>query len=356
MKIFKSKFTLSLIDEYQDKMYMEDKKKAADKYYFYHALIIFILLIIILGYNLYNSNAIFKEYSMYVTFSLTVIFSFSYIAVFITVIRVKNRTFKLWINYMNYFTLPWVCIFIRDILTYYDIPNKQEYSSIILMIEVLLRITWLLTDLLDFTDSLIINSIRYLIFLMTYLYEYDRNYFSIIQYLILLFFISLITYFYTLNKKTLFFVRNLYESKYKQCVDIFENMSSGFIRIKDGKIVYMNKTFYEIMDGKENNTLTAKNLIDGEIDERSYSDEMLNKILNNITHVYNDRESSIKFEFEEFKKNSQINNFKFIGFTKIKINEIVEIHFEVWCRYFYRFGGNCGFEFLLNNVTQVNAY
>jgi signal transduction histidine kinase/CheY-like chemotaxis protein len=138
--------------------------------------------------------------------------------------------------------------------------------------------------------------------------------------------------------------------KNKRCLNILENMSSGFVSISNGVVRYINTTFLNILE--MNNTIFNK--------ETQY--QKVFSLLGNLTtdiSVFSrearvDSNSCLTELYNYLNKIShgEENKFHYLGSTIFITDNCSKIYFEVFGRRITE-GEEDQFEFLFNDVTRV---
>lgn len=166
------------------------------------------------------------------------------ILVFVT----KNRIVQAYVNYSNYLFISFPLFLTRGIMLNTKDADSNVYA-LLFVLEYVGRISWVFLLMLIFTEACILN-LMIIVALTIYSPVVSKQTtvgaFNIPYNLFLILF-TVICYFYTRQVKKNFHYNLSLQNKNKWYTNILENMNSGFIYIKDGKISYVNNIIFEKM-------------------------------------------------------------------------------------------------------------
>jgi signal transduction histidine kinase len=172
----------------------------------------------------------------------------------IFVITFKNPTLQRLLNYLNYLIVTIPLFLTRSILYRTELADNNIFS-LLLIIEFFIRIAWLFFNMILFQEALVLNStiiISLLIFTPIVMPSKNSLDDYNVPYNLFLVVFTLISYFHTKQLKESFNFNFNLKSKNRWFSNIMENMNSGFLYLKNGRINYMNNILIEkMMKNKE---------------------------------------------------------------------------------------------------------
>jgi hypothetical protein len=248
-KIFKSFLNLDYLNNNIEKEHQINRENLIKKYLKY--LTIFIGLL-----SVANSIQIsfFFKYSFSVNFYKILCMSYLFTAVYIvftTLVFVysENTKFSKIINFLNYYFLVFIFINLRFPLTRFTEVNLIFFFSL-LCLELIFRLVWANMGILTFKQHLILNFISIISIFSVYVPSSSDNerFKSLILMLAITFtlIVSIIfSYFLERHMKKEFYLNYNDKLKTKWFSNVLENMNTGFLSIKNGKVSYINKFLNE---------------------------------------------------------------------------------------------------------------
>jgi hypothetical protein len=213
----------------------------------YNKAILVFSVFISLGISILNSFYLesFSLNKMYkFDFIIMYLLFFTFLIFFIVGLMCKNIKVIKFIHFGNFYLQIWVLICLR----YTMITLVKLDSNIIFymyLIDINLRLAWVLLFLHSFVESLILNFLSILTIWLTipFLYTSDQFITEISIYvayssckLVVIFFSYIISW----QQKRAFHFHWIADQKANWLTSVFENMKSGFVSIKGGKITYIN--------------------------------------------------------------------------------------------------------------------
>jgi hypothetical protein len=245
---FKSKFTLNFKNPFIEENYLTSvRKNQRIKNIIYSSIIFMVSIINNLIYSIFKieESPKFHQYIRITSYVITGIY-FTFLLIGIFTIHKKAQQ---WISYLNYFFLIFVNYSLRSYLYYFS-HTDVIVVSLVYSTQHMFRFTWYLTGILDFIDGfylgILITIVQYAYFSpfvdLSLHIRFVENFVSIML-------VCLISYYYILDKRQLFYYFNRYKKNLEWHDSILENMNSGFLSYstKDNRLNYINKEMSSII-------------------------------------------------------------------------------------------------------------
>jgi hypothetical protein len=249
--IFENWFYLTLTNkktelEYQ---YMRDKKLL----FFSTAIISFSMLaswaVMVFQYVYYQQNEDIKFFKINV--SMTTIASIIYVIMLVIGVKTKNIKIIRFINYFIFYFQIFVIIAFR-----YAIFRVVSVTQLLLfleyLIEIIVRLIWVVGFIHSFIESLILNlmSVTTVWFIIPILIPekfYNDEIKNTVNYTLVIIAVIAISYLLERQQKKAFYYRLQADAKVRRLTNSFENLKSGFVSLKNGKISFINKHLKDIL-------------------------------------------------------------------------------------------------------------
>lgn len=285
-KIFKSCFNLQFTKKETEAEYENHKCGLIKKYILLYS---FLMLLFAFGTSI-TASIYLEKFYLRVDFRITTYTSYFisiiYIVFLIISAFVKNPQVLKYMNYVNYYLITFIFVNFR-----YGLVNWIKVDIIIFYaintFEIVVRVSWLLIGLLGFLESVLLNT---LIILSNWIYYVpiqrdEFTFYFLIAHTIVYVIVISFSYSCEYQQRKSFYFILVANKKNKWFSNIFENMNTGFISVKDGKIKYINKFMLE-------NLIKIKSI--------------KQNILNHFSAELNFQSDKIKIEekLDFFKKNS----------------------------------------------------
>jgi signal transduction histidine kinase/CheY-like chemotaxis protein len=356
-QIFNSRITLSFKDKYYDMKYNQETTASRKKYniltsVFLTCISIAFTIPMIMEYSNLK-EALNSRYSAMLCYIST-----GLILVLTTIcIIVKNHSFQKWLTYLNYIAILFVfsnfryyCLFMlkTDIFIY----------TLLFIVEMKFRLVLFIVGLIDFVPGVYLQLILIIFNISIFspilpLTLYFR--FSIYAFLMML--MSLMSYFFTRERKRSFYWNLSLKIKNSWYESIIDNMNSGFISIKDKEIQYYNKTLLGFLKKPSSNEVILTNNENANFVNNININELYENILfeNRKIDTFEQIESILNEKYQEIG-----DNFIFLGTKDIEVTPTSFINLEVFGRC-YSSSHNIidRHEFIFNDITrskQIEQY
>lgn len=377
--IFKSNFTL----EFNSRKIQEKYETMINKYLKKFNLIYSVInLIISISYFLIYAVSVREiKYTLYIHVEFLVCtMVIAQIVSILLSIFIRNITFHRWISYLN---IGNFCIFSWTLWRYMASFSSEAYFifNIIFLTQQMYLMSWFLTHNLNFyygfwvyfSVSIVSLGIYAPVFPLKLHFRFFIGAYNII-------FTSLMSYFYVHERKKSFYLTFKHEAKIKSNNGIIQNMNSGYISIKNSKIVSWNKSLYgyltNIENKREENIIKNLMLIKGSeinniISLRDFTSlgpektkillfELFNDILLDSLQLtvqsLSDYQRVLDFVKNYDNDPTEKENFIFIGTQTIKSNgiNIPSQYFEIYGRFCDNFNleQEDHYEFIFNDVSK----
>jgi signal transduction histidine kinase len=341
-KIFKNKITLKFNNNVMETDYSKSCLQKLTNRNFFITLAFFFISLLTNILIIYNYNSYLTKLPYIKNLSLSCSISFFYLIFLIFLKWTRYSLIQYLTNYFNFANIFFLFSFFRFYLELID--NKEQILGFILLILDFIFKLFLLAQgnfgVIEIFLLLIFNSFSIIAYyLPSVTWDDLRSYF--IGYNCLLILFLLVTYCYVYHSKKTFYFTTKLKNKMNWCKNIIDNMSSGFVFIKNGKIKYINKML------KERINFGKKNIL-----------EFL------LADIYSE-----DFDLESFKaeylRQGEMGEFCFAGVKRIE-NEaffdskilttslVEEFYFEIFFRYnFNKDTCEDDFEFIFNDITRT---
>jgi hypothetical protein len=275
--IFNSKFTLEFKSKSVEKQYFNERLKVVGR-----NNIIFGSLLVAISISLDIVLTIFK-YKFYIEYNniLNYIASGIITSCFILSLAYQNKYAQLWAGYIIF-----VISFIKWNMLRYFVNQVMKadvsFFSLIVTLEQFWRVLWYTAGSLDFYDGFFCSfAIVVMNYPVIYVIGYPINvHFRAALYDFIIIVMVVTSYFGTLTKRRLFYSTYVLQQKNICLKGIVKSMGSGFMAIKENKIVHINPSMIGII---QNCSLFSGNSTESNSLKQSPSKQILN-IINSHTN------------------------------------------------------------------------
>ena len=246
--IFKSNFKLNFNNSDLQKEYSSIISKRVMSLCLIYTILHFLIAIggtIIFVY----SNSINKSYStnfFAILISSYVVSSVYVILIVINLIWMRNLKVLRIINYINFYLIVLLFGHIRNHVI--NVANDSFGYAMLCIGEFLFRQAYMVLGTLDFTETFVIIAMNCCTYFLYWPFMvpsvgtavHYRNACFVILWICEL----ILYYFYLKEQKRSFYYIKKSEEKCMWYMNIFDNMNTGFLHMKNGKIEYTNKEIY----------------------------------------------------------------------------------------------------------------
>jgi hypothetical protein len=234
-------------------------QKMRDKKLFFLTLPIILFSIIaswatmVFQYVYYKQNEDIKLFKINVI--MTTIASIIYVFMLLVGTRTKNIKILRFINYFIFYFQIFVIIAFR-----YAIFRVVSVTPLLLFLEylfeIVVRLIWVVGFIHSFVESLLLNlmSVISVWLIVPFLIPeqfYDDEIKNTLNYTLVIVAVIAISYVLEIQQKEAFYYRLQADSKVKRLTNYFENLKSGFVSLKNGKISFINKHLKDILLNKK---------------------------------------------------------------------------------------------------------
>jgi signal transduction histidine kinase len=366
MKVFKSLLTLKYENNAVEEIYL--RKRTRDlktKNIILGSItmilsvvnIILYLLMEIDKYPESEHNTIY--YQIYTNYaSCGLIFTSLILSIFISRVSIQS-----WICYFNYTVLIFPYASFRNYISFIkDVDNM--YLVLVSVSLILYRLSWFLIQALDFLEGFFLNILLLVLQLAYYaplqpLQLQFRN--TIHAFMVI--FATIIAYFYIFEKKKCFYFNQRLEDQNKWYDSIIQNMDSGFIKIEENSIKFINMTLLKhLLRSKNLHDLFTKDLVmfteaDDKLIEltKEQTEGIINELFSKMS-FHNNINNLGETKWEDCKRilsnNKLKNKFESIGNIELALGERI-IYYEVFARYSVTKDINNIYEFIINDISRT---
>jgi hypothetical protein len=245
--MFASEFNLKFKDENIEEDFHEMKEK---KFLFFNKwIVLFSFTSAVAVFILQSTNS--EKFDQYVFFKFNITMNviaivMYFIFIFFSIFS-KNLTVLRWVHYILFYFQIFVIMAFR-----FEIFKTQSSTSTLIffqyLIEMFFRLIWVILFLHSFLESLILNSLVILTVWLTVPFLYPTENFkdemiNSLAYSCVIFSVIVIAYIIERQQKLAFYFLWQAASKAKWLNSILDNLNSGFVSIKSGRIKYINSFF-----------------------------------------------------------------------------------------------------------------
>lgn len=194
-------------------------------------------------------SLILYKFNLISSFSASLIYTIFILLSFF----IKNSRVYKWFHYIVFFYQIFVIISFR-----FTIIRIVEAPSILLFLEylfeILVRLTWVVFNLQSFSESFMLNTLSLVAVwivipnLYPEIYLKDELYFTM-AYSFVLVSVIIIAYILEKQQRIAFYYQWKADRKAQWLTNVLENLNSGFMSIKEGKVTYIN-SFLKNLFGK----------------------------------------------------------------------------------------------------------
>jgi len=413
--LFSSKFSLKLKKANDEISYNQARKNENKNWIIFLSLVAFIISLL----NLWQQKGFVDQRVQEKEFPYPQITILSISCVIfngiltIAVILIKKLSIRHYLYYLQYFSIGSIFFCIHFSFSVYglDPENRRNFHGVEALVKILNHMIFL-----EYIDSLILTSLNLAWAVPIYLYFKNWNMGGFMYpYIFFSYSFVCISYFIVYSRKRSFVYHQENTRKMQWFRSILENMKSGFIHLKDNKIIMINKTMTNILTQikqidevifEKNKSCQSHPAMEEPIEKKFESDKFTNKILNillndlnnyfiesgrnnfneyinnystvnkngnsnlndkNSEHIIDmnsnlkdpfEQENSVSF-LEEFRKKNNFNEKEFIlaGIKSFEVKNEIEKDFitlEVYCRYqLDEETKKDEFEIIFNDVTKT---
>jgi CheY-like chemotaxis protein/two-component sensor histidine kinase len=369
--IFRNKLTLTFNNKNLEISYSKSQQDILIKYNKYITTIFFLItlvanILIVCNYQLYIG---FNSYIKNLTISSFI--TLVYLCLLMPILLCRGVFIHYITFYFNFLVIFFMFSFFRFYLEM--VQNKEQVIGFILLVlDFIFKLFLLSLGTLNITDTFMLCVINSLIIVGYYLPTVPwadlRTYF--IGYSCLLVLFLLITYFLIYQKRSTFYLYTKLKGKFTWCRGVIDNLSSGFIYVKNGKIKYINK----MLQGKISKFKTLSN----EYNSNTDANEIFNLLFSDLYDENDALTPNADDILNRFKENYLGSlfgdNFTFAGIKKLECASsnvsggddpkasqylntscgVDEYYFEIYYRYYLNKDTlEDDFEFIFNDVTRA---
>ena len=381
--VFESNVSLKLKSQQFENLYKQMKNKRLRRNGIILSLSnIFISLIynLALTFNFIESNDFFLIYLRKTSYSLSALQS----TVFICLLFSKNPNFQRFFSYMNLSAIILHNMAFRMFLLIFA-KIDPGFFNLVLIFHQIYPIIWVFCNIIDFVDGFwVFMSVSIVSLLILAPFYPSKFLFRFSIQIALTMSNSLFSYFYIYEKKKSFYHNQIKEVTIKSYKSIIQNMNSGFLKVKNLKIIDTNKVItalltrikisiekknpisINIKSSNENLNLAKDMFIClSNVHEVEKDEILLEEFFKDIHFTLDDMIDSnvndyktILYYLEKINAKSDINreDFIFIG-TKTFVNPNDRndtFYYEIFGRYCQQEDEEDGnFEFMLNDVSKT---
>jgi hypothetical protein len=245
--MFASGFNLKFKDENIEEDFQEMKEK---KFLFFNKwIVLFSFTSAVAVFILQSTNS--EKFDQYVFFKFNITMNviaivMYFIFIFFSIFS-KNLRLLRWVHYILFYFQIFVIMAFR-----FEIFKTQSSTSTLIffeyLIEIFVRLIWVVLYIHSFLESLILNSLVILTVWLTVPFLYPTENFkdemiNSLAYSCVLFMVMVIAYIIERQQKLAYYFLWQAASKAKWLTSILDNLNSGFVSIKSGRIKYINSFF-----------------------------------------------------------------------------------------------------------------
>jgi hypothetical protein len=245
--MFACGFNLKFQNENIEEDFQEMKEK---KFLFFNKwIVLFSFTSAVAVFILQSTNS--EKFDQYVFFKFNITMNIIaivmyFIFIFFSIFS-KNLRILRWVHYILFYFQIFVIMAFR-----FEIFKTQSSTSTLIffeyLIEMFVRLIWVVLYIHSFLESLILNSLVILTVWLTVPFLYPTENFkdemiNSLAYSCVLFMVMVIAYIIERQQKLAYYFLWQAASKAKWLTSILDNLNSGFVSIKSGRIKYINSFF-----------------------------------------------------------------------------------------------------------------
>jgi nitrogen-specific signal transduction histidine kinase len=366
--VFISNFTLKFADTRIEAIYCRSNEKCIKRNNIIYTSIFIALSIILDVLLLYFKHLYFNIYLSILSFVTTAIT----VLCLILTIPISKTLLQYLICYVIYIT-SFIKFCILRFFFSQVIQADLSLFSLVLGLELLIRITWFQAGCLDFSDGFLCTLVIMILNYALFFWPVPRAiHFRGSVYCFILLVMLTIAYFYVKEKRKNFYLNIVLQNKNEWYNSVLENINSGFVRVDDSNLTYMNQTFrnlfntiYRYLKSERVSTQNGddEHGLNTVLSEETVSNESMLAVLlfifNEITTNENEKityTGSLNI-IEEYSL--QNNNFCFLGRASYSLGNgenLTNLHFEVYGRCSKQHhSSSYAYEFIFNDISRVKV-
>jgi nitrogen-specific signal transduction histidine kinase len=282
----------------------------------------------------------------------------------------KRKSFQNWICYTCY-TLAFIKFTLLRYFFTFLLKADISLFSLVMSVELLIRITWFQTGSLDFSEGLLCTVVIMILNYALFFWGVPRNiHFRGAVYCIVLLVMIIIAYFYVKEKRKNFYLNIILRKKNDWYNSVLENINSGFIKIEKSKLTFSNASFKRLFDVIYHNSkgvTLATGIEENNIrlNTSSYilTDDIVSTVMLNLFKAITDGNESLSYEevltiLEGYYLQSNSSNFYFLGRASYNYNSNngtpSSLYYEVYGRCLKENQSNdYTYEFIFNDISKI---
>jgi hypothetical protein len=157
----------------------------------------------------------------------------------------KNLHFLKMLNYFTFFLITFVLVFMRYPIVHYKL-NEEMLNYLFFAIDIVFRLIWVFMGNISYLESLGISLIDIaLLFMWAGLSQTPENLKSAMirnsAYSVTILLVGILAYLFEALNRRGYYYNHYIQKKNEWLMNVLENMNTGFISVKEGKIRYINK-------------------------------------------------------------------------------------------------------------------
>jgi hypothetical protein len=245
--IYHNNFKLDLINKQTESCYQSIKEKELLKIKLPIFLVSFLITIGVGVFQSFYFDNFNKENFLKFNFIMTLLTWGVQLLIIPVLCISKNIKLIRYANYVIFYTQIFVLIALR----YTMVVEAKVYKLLVFfeyLFEIIVRLMWVFLSLQSFLESFILNGISLitvwiivpLLFPDSY---YQEEMINTLAYSFVLIGIISIAYLVERKDKTAFYLLSQAQTKIDWLTNIFDNLNSALVTLKDGKIIYINSYF-----------------------------------------------------------------------------------------------------------------
>jgi hypothetical protein len=245
--MFANKFNLKFRDE---SIEVDFQKMKDSKFLIFNKWIVLFSFISAVGVAILQATN-FEKFDEYIFFKFNITMNFIAIVIYLIFVFLifvtKNLTVLRWVHYIIFYFQIFVIMAFR--FEIFKILNSN--STLIFfeyLIEIIVRLIWVILFIHSFLESLILNSLVILTvwLIIPFLYPTEKFREEMINssaYSLVILSVMVIGYILERQQKMAFYFLWQASSKANLLTSILDHLNSGFVSIKSGRIKYINSLF-----------------------------------------------------------------------------------------------------------------
>jgi signal transduction histidine kinase len=362
-KIFRSRLTLKYESQDLEKAYTQMRLKTLKLFnIIFSSLALVFSLVNTTLYSIDEYGERTYLHTKYITYAT----SGSIFIVFLMSVFIKNPRLQVYITYFN-FVLELYPFYLFKIYLGTLENNYISFQTLIYILQLLIRLLWFFTNVLDFLEGFILSIIKLLAVYICFgpltplhlHYKYALH--NVMVYIELA-----IIYFYVYEKKKAFYYNKKLKNQNLWYDSIIQNMDNGFLRVNSERIMFINESLCDKLKmiqvfGQNDFDLTSSSGLEAISLWPTLTKSLLilNTLFKNLE--INDNQFNADDPWVNCKNISKAkssdNHFNIIGILKLMINADTIVYYEVFSRFIYLKDNEEVYEFLFKDISisKINA-